>query len=123
MVAETQRDAQPGCLFCRIVAGDVPATKLFDDDLVVAIRDINPQAPTHMLLLSRRHIGSADDLTQRDADLLGRVFDVAAKLARAEGIVESGYRIVTNIGRDGGQTVDHLHFHVLGGRRFTWPPG
>lgn len=117
------RDPAANCLFCRIIAGELPATKLHDDDLVVAIRDISPQAPTHILLLSRRHIGSADDLTEGDGDLLGRVFEVSAGLAKAEGIVDDGYRVVTNIGRDGGQSVDHLHFHLLGGRRFTWPPG
>jgi histidine triad (HIT) family protein len=119
----TDAQARAGCLFCRIVAGEVPSTRVHEDDLVVAIRDINPQAPTHILLLSRRHIASADELTARDAELLGRIFEDVAQLARAEGIAESGYRVVTNVGRDGGQTVDHLHFHLLGGRRFTWPPG
>jgi histidine triad (HIT) family protein len=111
------------CLFCRVVAGDLPSTPVHEDDLVVAIRDINPQAPTHILILPRAHIASADDLTRADGELLGRIFEVAAKLARSEGIAEDGYRIVTNVGRNGGQTVDHLHFHLLGGRRFTWPPG
>jgi histidine triad (HIT) family protein len=112
-----------GCLFCRIVSGDVPSTLVHEDDLVVAIRDINPQAPTHILLMPRAHIASADNLTGASGDLLGRTFEVAAKLARSEGIAEEGYRIVTNVGRNGGQSVDHLHFHLLGGRRFTWPPG
>lgn len=111
------------CLFCRIVAGEVPATKEFEDELIIAIRDINPQAPTHLLLLPRAHVGSAADLSAADGELLGAIFDAAAKLAHREGIAASGYRIVTNVGRDGGQTVDHLHFHLLGGRRFAWPPG
>jgi histidine triad (HIT) family protein len=111
------------CLFCRIVAGDLPSTPVHEDDLVIAIRDINPQAATHILLMPRAHVVSADDLTAADGDLLGRIFEVAAQLARSEGVAEDGYRIVTNVGRNGGQSVDHLHFHLLGGRRFTWPPG
>ena len=107
---------------CRIIAGEVPATKLHEDDLVVAIRDISPQAPTHVLLLSVRHIPSAADLTDTDGELLGRMFAVAAQLARNEGLVR-GWRLVTNVGPDGGQSVDHLHLHLLGGRRMSWPPG
>ena len=113
----------PGdCLFCRIVAGEVPATKLHEDDLVIAIRDISPQAPTHVLVLPVAHIASAADLTDDDGPLLGRLFSVAARLARNEGLV-GGWRLVTNVGPDGGQSVDHLHLHLLGGRRMTWPPG
>ena len=113
----------PGdCLFCRIIAGEVPATKLHEDDLVVAIRDISPQAPTHVLLLSVQHIPSAADLTDTDGGLLGRMFAVGAQLARNEGLVR-GWRLVTNVGPDGGQSVDHLHLHLLGGRRMSWPPG
>jgi histidine triad (HIT) family protein len=110
------------CLFCRIVAGEVPATNLHEDDLVVAIRDISPQAPTHVLLLSVRHVASAADLTDADGELLGRLFAVAARIARDEGLGH-GWRLVTNVGPDGGQSVDHLHLHLLGGRRLTWPPG
>jgi histidine triad (HIT) family protein len=113
----------PGdCLFCRIVAGEVPATKLHEDDLVIAIRDISPKAPTHVLVLPVAHIASAADLTDDDGPLLGRLFSVAARLARNEGLV-GGWRLVTNVGPDGGQSVDHLHLHLLGGRRMTWPPG
>ena len=111
------------CLFCGIIAGEIPSTRVHEDDVVVAIRDINPQASTHILLMPRDHVASADDLTAEHAQLLGRTFEVAARLARSEGIAADGYRIVTNIGRNGGQTVDHLHFHLLGGRRFSWPPG
>jgi diadenosine tetraphosphate (Ap4A) HIT family hydrolase len=111
------------CLFCRIVAGDVPSTRVHDDDLVVAIRDVAPRAPTHILLMPRRHIGSAADLGESDAPMLGRLFTVAAQLARSEGIADDGYRLVSNVGRWGGQTVDHLHVHLMGGRSFTWPPG
>ena len=111
------------CLFCRIVAGEVPSTKVHEDDLVVAIRDIAPRAPTHILLMPREHIASAAELTEAHGPLLGRLFAVAAELARREGIAEAGYRLVTNVGRYGGQSVDHLHVHLLGGRPFQWPPG
>ena len=114
---------QEGCLFCRIVAGEIPSDRLHDDDLVIAIRDIAPRAPTHILLMPRKHIASAADLTEADGPMLGRLFAVAADLARAVGIAESGYRLVSNVGRWGGQTVDHLHFHLMGGRAFDWPPG
>jgi histidine triad (HIT) family protein len=110
------------CLFCRVVAGEIPSTKLHEDELVVAIRDINPQAPTHILVLPVRHIASAADLTDSDGPLLGRLFSVAAELARAEGL-DGGWRLVSNVGVDGGQSVDHLHVHLLGGRPMTWPPG
>ena len=110
------------CLFCRIIGGEIPATKVHQDDLVVAIRDINPQAPTHLLLMPVAHIASAADLSEADAPLLGRLFAVAAELARAEGL-DGGSRLVSNVGPDGGQTVDHLHVHLLGGRSMTWPPG
>ena len=111
------------CLFCRIVAGEIPAERLHDDDLVVAIRDIVPRAPTHILLMPRRHIASAAELTDADGPMLGRLFAVAADLARSAGIADGGYRLVSNVGRWGGQTVDHLHVHLMGGRAFEWPPG
>ena len=116
-------DAVADCLFCKIVAGTIPADRVHDDDLVVAFRDIAPRAPTHILLISRRHIASAAELTGDDAPLLGRVFDVAAGLARDAGIADDGYRMVSNVGRWGGQTVAHLHVHLMGGRPFDWPPG
>ncbi len=111
------------CLFCRIAAGEIPADRLHEDDLVVAFRDIAPRAPTHILLIPRRHIASAAELTEADGPLLARLFRVAADLARSEGIAEGGYRLVSNVGRWGGQTVDHLHLHLMGGRAFVWPPG
>ena len=111
------------CLFCRIVAGEIPAAKVHEDDAVLAIRDIAPRAPTHILLMPRRHIASAADLTPDDGELLGRIFGAAAEIARGEGIAARGYRVVTNVGTWGGQTVDHLHFHLMGGRAFDWPPG
>jgi histidine triad (HIT) family protein len=113
----------PGCLFCRIVAGEIPSTRVHDDDLVIAIRDIAPRAPTHVLLVPRRHIPSAADLVESDGPLLGRLFSVAAEIARSEGIADAGYRLVSNVGRWGGQSVDHLHVHLMGGRSFAWPPG
>jgi histidine triad (HIT) family protein len=111
------------CLFCQIVANEVPATRLYEDDEILAIRDIAPRAPTHILLISRRHIPSALELTDADGPLLGRIFSVAADLARSEGIADDGYRLVSNVGRWGGQSVDHLHIHLMGGRAFEWPPG
>ncbi|MEO8273079.1 MAG: histidine triad nucleotide-binding protein [Chloroflexota bacterium] len=113
----------PTCLFCRIVAGELPAARVAEDEHAIAIRDIAPRSPTHILLLPRDHIASAADLTDAHAPLLGRMFAMAAEIARAEGIADAGYRIVTNIGAWGGQSVDHLHFHLMGGRPFDWPPG
>ena len=118
-----ERAADPDCLFCRIVAGEIPATRVHEDDSVIAIRDIAPRAPTHVLFLPREHIGSAADLTVADGPLLGALFGAAADFARSEGIADAGYRMVTNIGQWGGQTVGHLHVHLLGGRSMTWPPG
>jgi histidine triad (HIT) family protein len=120
--ADTLR-RDPDCLFCRIVAGEIPATQVAGDDTIIAIRDISPRAPTHVLVMPRDHIPSAADLTDADADLVGHIFAMAATIARSEGIADGGYRIVTNVGALGGQTVDHLHFHLMGGRAFTWPPG
>jgi histidine triad (HIT) family protein len=120
----TEGGAVPAdCLFCRIVSGEVPSTQVYEDDLVIAFRDIAPRAPTHILVIPRRHIGSASDLTEADGPLLGRLFSVVAGVAVDEGIADGGYRIVTNVGQWGGQTVDHLHLHLMGGRPFKWPPG
>jgi histidine triad (HIT) family protein len=113
----------PSCLFCRIVAGEIPATRVHEDELVVAIEDIDPVAPVHLLLLPRAHIGSAADLGEADGPLLGRLFAVAAQLAAGAGLPDRGYRLVSNIGADGGQSVPHLHVHLLGGRSMAWPPG
>jgi histidine triad (HIT) family protein len=111
------------CLFCKIIAGDIPSDNVHEDDLVMAFNDINPVAPVHQLIVPRRHVESAADLAQNDAELLGRLFAVAASLARDAGLPEKGYRVVTNVGADGGQSVPHLHFHLIGGRRMAWPPG
>ena len=117
------RDRVDDCLFCRIVAGEIPSTLVREDDHLIAIRDIAPRAPTHILLMPKEHIASAAELTSEDGELLGRIFAMAAEVARSEGIAERGYRVVTNVGPWGGQTVDHLHFHLMGGRAFEWPPG
>jgi histidine triad (HIT) family protein len=119
----TGRAPDAECLFCRIVAGEIPSTKVRDGAAVLAIRDIAPRAPTHVLILSKEHIPSASDLETADGPLLGEAFELAAEIARAEGIADAGYRVVTNVGTSGGQTVAHLHFHLLGGRSMTWPPG
>jgi histidine triad (HIT) family protein len=109
------------CLFCRIVRGEIPATIVAQDENCVAFRDVNPQAPVHVLVIPRTHVASLDAVT--DQALLGQVMSMAADVARQEGIVEAGYRTVINTNGNGGQTVFHLHAHVLGGRRLTWPPG
>jgi histidine triad (HIT) family protein len=111
------------CLFCRIVAGELQSSQVYADDSVVAIRDIAPQAPTHVLLLARKHIPSVRDLTAANRSIVGSLFVAASQIAASEGIAEGGYRLVVNVGRNGGQTVDHLHVHLLGGRAMTWPPG
>ena len=111
------------CLFCKIVAGDIPAETVFEDDYTLAFRDIDPKAPTHILVIPRRHIASVNALDALDADLIGRLFLAAREIAAAEGIAESGYRLVMNTGADAGQSVAHIHLHVLGGRHLSWPPG
>jgi histidine triad (HIT) family protein len=117
------RTSRPDCLFCRIVRGEIPATVVADDESVLAFNDIAPRSPTHILVITKVHIDSAADLTDDDGPLLGRLFATAAEIAREKGIAEAGYRIVSNVGQWGGQTVDHLHFHLMGGRAFEWPPG
>ena len=111
------------CLFCRIIAGQVPATIVFQDDAVVAFRDITPQAPMHVLVIPRRHVGSLNELTEADDELVGRLVRTGAAIARENGHDAGGYRTVFNCNADAGQTVFHVHLHVLGGRRMMWPPG
>lgn len=111
------------CLFCKIIAGDIPSAKVYEDDKVYAFRDIEPQAPVHILIIPKEHIASANELNEENASVVGHIFAVAAKIAKDEGIADGGYRIVNNCGQDGGQTVKHLHFHMLGGRSLQWPPG
>jgi histidine triad (HIT) family protein len=109
------------CLFCRIVRREIPATLVFEDDHVVAFRDINPQARTHVVVVPREHVASLNEAT--DAAMIGRLSLAAAAIARAEGVADSGYRTVINTNRDAGQTVFHIHLHLLGGRHLSWPPG
>ena len=111
----------PKCLFCRIVSGDIPADIVAERADAIVFRDINAQAPSHMLVIPRRHVESLDDAD--DAGELGELLRLAADVARDEGLADSGYRVVINTNDDGGQTVRHLHLHVLGGRQLTWPPG
>lgn len=115
--------ADKDCLFCKIIAGEIPSAKVYEDDSVYAFRDISPEAPVHVLIVPKTHITSANDLTDENAAVVGHIFAVAAKIAKSEGIADGGYRIVNNCGEDGGQTVKHLHFHMLGGRSLAWPPG
>lgn len=111
------------CIFCKIVAGDIPSTKVHEDDQVLAFRDLHPQAPTHILIIPKRHIATLNDLQEGDEALVGRIFLVAKQLAAQEGLAEAGYRTVFNCNRAGGQEVYHIHLHLLGGRQMTWPPG
>jgi len=111
------------CLFCKIAQGEVPADIVYDDGSAVAFRDINPQAPLHILIIPRAHLTNLAAASGADAELLGNMLLLCPLLAAQEGVAETGYRVVLNVGPDGGQSVDHLHVHLLGGRRLTWPPG
>lgn len=111
------------CLFCKIVAGELPAELEYEDDEIVAFRDVNPQAPVHLLVIPRRHVATLLETEDGDAELLGRLQRVGVELARRHGLGERGFRLVTNCLEDGGQSVFHLHLHVLGGRVMGWPPG
>ncbi|HUP48758.1 MAG TPA: histidine triad nucleotide-binding protein [Thermoanaerobaculia bacterium] len=111
------------CLFCRIVAGEIPARKAYEDDEVVAFHDVNPQAPVHVLIIPRRHIATLDDLTEADAGMIGTVVVRASRIARDLDLPAEGYRLVVNMGPAAGQSVFHIHVHILGGRNFGWPPG
>lgn len=111
------------CLFCKMVAGEIQPDKVYEDDHVLAFRDINPQAPTHILVVPKLHIATLNDLDEAHAELMGRLYLAARQLAQQEGIAEQGYRTLINCNEHGGQTVFHLHLHLLGGRHMTWPPG
>lgn len=111
------------CLFCRIAQGEIPASMVHHDEDLIAFNDINPQAPTHVLVVPRRHIPTLNDLTDADDELVGKMFRRAAAIARERGHADGGYRTVFNCNREAGQTVFHVHLHVLGGRPFGWPPG
>lgn len=111
------------CLFCRIIANEIPAKIVHDDDTVVAFEDINPQAPTHILVIPKRHIATLAELEPSDAGLLGTILQRATEIARSRHLDKEGYRVVANCGEAAGQSVFHIHFHLLGGRPFSWPPG
>jgi len=110
------------CLFCKIVAGQIPSSKEYEDDKVLAFNDIDPKAPVHILIVPKKHVQSIATLEEKDDELVAHIVRVAKKLAAAKGL-DNGFRLVANTGADGGQTVEHLHFHLLGGRSFGWPPG
>ena len=110
------------CLFCKIIAGDIPSTKVYEDDLVLAFRDIAPQAPTHILVIPKVHIPSVDGITAENSAVVAHIFSVIPQIAKGESL-EKGYRVVSNCGEHAGQTVPHIHFHVLAGRELTWPAG
>lgn len=111
------------CVFCQIASGEIPATKLYEDDLVVAFNDLDPQAPVHILIIPKKHIESVDYINAENSSVIAHIFELASKLAKEKGLDENGYRIVNNCGEWGGQSVMHLHFHLLGGRSMKWPPG
>ena len=106
------------CIFCKIIAGDIPSTKVYEDELVYAFRDINPQAPTHILVIPKAHIGSVNEITAENSGVVSHIFQVIPQIAAAEGLT-GGYRVVSNCGADAGQTVFHLHFHLLGGKALS----
>ena len=120
-MADRDPSYQADCLFCRIAAGEIPADRVFEDESVIVFRDINPKAPTHVLAIPRRHLDSVDDLTDAEADLLAALFSAMRRVAKQGGL--KGYRIISNVGAESGQSVFHLHFHLLGGRPMAWPPG
>jgi histidine triad (HIT) family protein len=111
------------CLFCRIIAGEIPSSKVYEDDVCYAFNDISPQAPTHILIVPRKHVDSLDEAAEADKDMLGHLTLTAAEIAREKGFAKDGYRVVVNTNDHGGQTVFHLHVHLLGGRPFIFPPG
>ena len=110
------------CLFCKIIAGDIPSSKVYEDDLCYAFRDINPQAPTHILVVPKMHLDSVAQVTEENCAVVGHIFSVIAKIAASEGLT-GGYRVISNCGADAGQTVSHLHFHILGGKTLSLEMG
>jgi len=111
------------CIFCKIANKEIPSKVAYEDEKVLAFYDIEPKAPTHILIIPKVHIQSALEIDDSNSDIVAHIFKVSAQIAKAEGIADGGYRIVTNVGEDGGQSVLHLHFHMLGGRSMQWPPG
>ena len=115
--------ANDDCLFCKILAGEIPADVIYESDLAIAFRDINPQAPTHVLIIPRQHIATINDISEDDHAIVGSLYSAARTIAAEEGFSEEGYRAVMNCNEAAGQTVFHIHLHLLGGRPFSWPPG
>lgn len=111
------------CLFCKIVSGEIPSTKVYEDDICFAFRDIAPQGPVHVLVIPKEHIQSVNQVDDSNKDIVAHIFTVIPQIAKAEGIADEGYRVVSNIGERAEQTVPHLHFHIIGGRDMAWPPG
>ena len=111
------------CIFCKIANGEIPTTTVYENELVRAFRDVEPQAPTHVLVVPKRHVQSVSQLTQQDGDLMLAMLEAIQAVVKSEGLEEAGYRLVANTGEEGGQSVPHLHVHVLGGRQMKWPPG
>lgn len=111
------------CLFCKILNGGIPATKVWEDENCIAFQDINPVAPTHLLFIPRKHIASLDKLEANDGDLVGKILLAISQYAKEKDLAKEGYRVVNNMGANAGQTVFHIHFHLLAGRKMTWPPG
>lgn len=115
--------SEKDCLFCKILNGDIPADIIYESDSAIAFRDINPQAPTHVLVIPRKHVATINDLNEEDQEIVGSLYLAAKDIARAEGISDEGYRAVMNCNEGAGQSVFHIHLHVLGGRALDWPPG
>jgi len=111
------------CIFCKIINKEIPSEIVYEDELILAFNDIEAKAPTHILVIPKKHIPSLNDLKEEDSKTISHIFSIIPKIAEEKGINKSGYRVVNNCGKDGGQTVDHIHFHILGGRNLTWPPG
>lgn len=111
------------CIFCKIARGEIGTSKVYEDDKVIVFNDISPEAPVHVLVIPKEHIQSVNMITEENSKIVAHIFTVVNKLVKELNIAESGYRLVTNCGKDGGQTVEHLHFHLLGGRNLQWPPG
>lgn len=111
------------CLFCKIIAGEIPSEKVYEDDFIYAFKDIEPQAPHHIVMVPKTHICSANDITAENSVYISKIFEAVPKIAKEFGFAENGYRVVNNCGHDGGQTVGHIHFHLTGGREFGWPAG
>lgn len=111
------------CIFCKIVKGEIPSEKIYEDELVLAFNDLTPQAPTHILVIPKEHISSANDINDGNYKTIGHIFKTISKIAKEKGFDSDGYRVVNNCGDNGGQTVGHIHFHLLAGRQLQWPPG